>query len=124
MSEQSVPNIIVDFEVTPDLVFVVVQNIADQAAFKLRIKPSTAIKGLGGKKNISSLSLFREITYMAPKKEIRVFVDSYDSFFEQQEKLLIRFSVSYENEEGRSFGKTIEHNLAIYKDLIFFIQKK
>ena len=124
MPEQLVPYIVVDFEVSADLVFVVIKNLSNRAALKLKIKPSVALKGLGGRKNIAALTVFKEISYLAPQKEIRVFVDSYSSFFEHQEKMLVKFSITYENEEGKVLRQHIEHNLAIYKDLIFFIQKK
>lgn len=61
---------------------------------------------------------------MAPQKIIRVFVDSYDSFFDHLKETNIRFAISFENEEKRTFRKTITHDLNIYKDLIYFIQKK
>jgi hypothetical protein len=124
MPEFTTPYIIIDFEITHDLVFILIKNASPVAALNVKIKPTPAIKGLGGRKNINSLSVFKKISYLAPQKEIRVFVDSYDSFFQHQEKLEINFAIEYSSEDGKSYRKSIKHNLAIYKDLIFFIQKK
>jgi hypothetical protein len=116
-------SVIVDFEIDAALVFIVIKNLGTSAALNLKIKPSTSIPGLEGKKDLSQLLVFKEIKYFAPLKEIRIFVDSYDSFFRHLENSVITFSIDYQDEDKNPFRNKITHDLKIYTDLIFFIKK-
>lgn len=117
-------HIIVDFEIDPELVFITIKNLSDIPALRLRIRPSNAIIGLGGSKDLSTLAIFKEISYLAPYKEIRVFVDEHESFFRNLKNTRISFTIAFEDETGKPIRHTIHHELAIYKDLIYFIKKK
>jgi hypothetical protein len=116
-------SVIVDFEIDASMVFIVIKNLGTSAALNLKIKPSTSIPGLEGKKDLSQLLVFKEIKYFAPLKEIRIFADSYDSFFRHLENSIVTFSISYQDENKNPFRNKITHDLKIYTDLIFFIKK-
>jgi hypothetical protein len=116
-------SVIVDFEIDASTVFIVIKNLGGSAALNLKIKPSTSIPGLEGKKDLSRLLLFKEIKYFAPLKELRIFVDSYDSFFRHLENSVVSFTISYQDENKNPFSNKITHDLKIYTDLIFFIKK-
>jgi hypothetical protein len=105
------------------MVFLIIKNNGLRAALNLKIKPSSSILGLEGKKDIRSLHIFKGISYLAPGKEIRIFVDSYESFFRHLKTTLIRFSLTYQDDDKNSYESKITHDLKIYSDLIFFIKK-
>ena len=115
--------VIVDFEIDAEAVFLIIKNLGAVPALKLEIKPLSSILGFEGKKDISKLSIFREISYLAPLKEIKIFVDSYESFFTHLKDESIYFKISYKNEKRKSFKIKIHHDLRIYADLIYFIRK-
>jgi hypothetical protein len=115
--------IVVDFEIDAESVFLVIKNAGSAPAFKLKIKPSSPILGLEGKKDVGSLSIFKKISYLAPSKEIKIFVDSYASFFRNLKKTTIQFKISFRDEQKKSFKREIKHDLKIYADLIYFIKK-
>ncbi len=115
--------VIVDFEIDADAVFLVIKNLGAVPALKLKIRPLAAILGLEGKKDITKLSIFKEISYLAPLKEIKIFIDSYESFFTHLKDLSVHFKISYKNEKRGSFKIKIHHDLRIYADLIYFIKK-
>jgi len=115
--------VIVDFEIDADSVFLVIKNLGAVPALNLKIRPSAPILGLEGKKDISKLSIFKKISYLAPLKEIKIFVDSYESFFRHLKEHSVRFKISYKNEKKKSFKMKINHDLRIYADLIYFIKK-
>jgi hypothetical protein len=115
--------VIVDFDIDAENVFLTIKNLGAVPALKLRIKPLSAILGFEGKKDISKLSVFKEISYLAPLKEIKIFVDSYESFFTHLKDTSVHFRISYKNEKRRSFKMKIHHDLRIYADLIYFIRK-
>ena len=105
------------------MVFIVIKNIGTAPILSLKIKPSAAIIGLEGKTDIAKLSIFEEISYLAPLKEIKIFVDSYESFFRHLKDWLISFTLNYKDESNKWYKSKITHNLEIYSDLIFFIKK-
>ena len=115
--------IVVDFEIDAETVFLVIKNTGGLPALNLKIKPSSSILGLSGRKNIGELSIFKEIRYLAPLKEIKIFVDSYESFFLHLKDTLISFTIAYKDENNKSYKSKIIHDLKIYSDLIFFIKK-
>jgi hypothetical protein len=115
--------VIVDFEIDADSVFLVIKNLGAVPALNLKIRPSAPILGLEGKKDIGTLSIFKKISYLAPLKEIKIFVDSYESFFRHLKEPSIRFKISYKSEKKKSFKMKIDHDLRIYADLIYFIKK-
>lgn len=117
------PNIIIDFEIDAELVFISIKNLSNYPALNVKIKPSQKIIGLEGKKNITELSVFNEIKYLAPHKEIKIFIDTFHSFFKHLKRTEVYFTMSYTDEAGKAFNKKILHDLNIYKDLIFFIKK-
>jgi hypothetical protein len=115
--------VIVDFEIDAEAVFLIIKNLGAVPALNLKIKPSSAILGLEGYKDISKLTIFKEISYLAPLKEIKIFVDSYESFFIHLKDPSVRFKISYKNEKRKTFKMKIHHDLRIYADLIYFIRK-
>lgn len=117
------PRLIIDFEIDVELVFLSIKNSSNFPALNVSIKPSQSILGLGGTKNIAKLSVFNEIKYLAPNKEIRIFIDSYDSFFQNLKRDDISFDISYRDENKYDYKKKIQHDLSIYRDMIFFIKK-
>jgi hypothetical protein len=122
-NEVSRGSVVVDFEVDAAMVFIIIKNTGSTAALNLKINPSRSVIGLEGKKDLRELSVFTEISYMAPLKEIRIFVDSYDSFFRNLKNTLISFTITYMDESDVVYKNKITHDLKIYADLIFFIKK-
>ncbi len=116
-------SVIVDFEIDVSTVFIVIKNLGTYAALDLKIKPSEPILGVEGKKDLRKLNLFKEIKYLAPFKEIRIFVDSYDSFFRHLKNTRISFALTYQDDNKKLYKEKIIHDLKIYTDLIFFIKK-
>lgn len=117
------PLIVIDFEVEDGGMFLSISNQSAVPAMDVRVKPDTEIMGLGGRKKMVSLSMFSKITYLAPGKKIKTFVDSFESFFAHQRKMVVTFNISYRNDCNEKFTTTIKHDLKVYKDLVFFIKK-
>src|SRR5690349_15289841 len=117
-------HIVVDFDIDSELVHIIIRNLASVAALRLRIRPSHAIIGLGGTQDLSNLNIFKEITYFAPGKEIRIFIDEHESFFTNLKSTKISFTIAFEDEFNKPIRHTIHHDLAIYKDLSYLIKKK
>ena len=111
------PQVIVDFIFDHGLFFIAVKNISDQPAYKVSVKFSHKILGLGGTREVTALPLFRNIEFLAPQKGITTFLDSSDSYFARKQPTKIKMQVSYRDAEGEKHSVEITHDLEIYRDL-------
>ena len=120
-------SVIVDFIFEDGLLFISIKNLSDEPAFKVSIVFDKKIIGVNGRKEISSLPLFRNIEFLAPHKEIKIFLDSSQSYFGhkydsskmshagQPDKISVK--ISYLNKKGKLITGIIHHNLGIYREI-------
>lgn len=113
------PEIILDFQADQALLYVVLKNIGARSAYRVITKFDNSFRGLGGKKCISTLQLFRYLLFMPPGKEFVQLVDSLGAYFGRREPSRITATITYEDREGRKFEDVISHDLRIYRDLGF-----
>jgi hypothetical protein len=103
----------------------VVKNLGDAPAFKVNTVFTPEIKGVNGTKMISSLAVFKNIEFLAPHKEIKVFLDTSSSYFAVKQVAAekdgrperISVKISYKDARGQTVSGVIQHDLGIYKDL-------
>ena len=67
----------------------------------------------------SGIQLFKNLTFLAPEKKIRVFVDTSRSYFARKQPSLFTATIRYQDAEGRRFKAEIPHNVGIYRDFPF-----
>ena len=65
------PRVIVDFDFERGLLFVAVRNLGDRPAYRVSTTFDKPFRGLGGRREMNALRLFRGIEFLAPRKEIR-----------------------------------------------------
>lgn len=109
--------VILDFVFEEGMFFISVKNIGSDPVFKVSTNFNRKIKGLGGSKLISSLSLFRNIEFLAPGKEIKIFLDTSYSYFTHKQPEQISAKISYTDKDGEFKSGTINHDLSIYKEI-------
>jgi hypothetical protein len=112
-------DVILDFLFDEGLFFISVKNNSDDPVFKVSIKFNKKITGLGGSKEISSLPLFSNIEFLAPRKEIKTFLDTSQSYFTRKQPEKITVKISYTKKEGAIKTGIINHDLSIYKEIGF-----
>jgi hypothetical protein len=115
-SESPDTDVIVDFVFDDGLFFISVSNISDKPAYRVSVTFDREICRLDGK-DIAALPLFRNIEFLAPHKEIVMFLDSSASYFSQGRPTKVSARISYQDAQGTKKGATIRHDLAIYKAL-------
>ena len=113
------PEVILDFIFDRGLFFVAVENIGDTPAHKVSVHFNQPLRGLGGRVDIANLALFKNIEFLAPHKSIATFLDSSRAYFERGDPVKIKAEVAYFDGEGHSYGGPIEHDLEIYRDIIY-----
>jgi hypothetical protein len=99
------------------LFFISVKNIGDKPALKVSVKFDKRIFGVEGTKEISALPLFRNIEFLAPKREIVAFLDRSGSYFRRKGPTKIVARVSYRDSRETKYTATISHDLEIYRGL-------
>ncbi|MEO5576685.1 MAG: hypothetical protein ABIR67_09585 [Gaiellaceae bacterium] len=110
-------DVILDVVFDRGLLFLVVENIGDCAAHRVRIKFDKPFSGVGGPKRIDRLALFRRLEFLAPRKSIEVFLDRSAAYFERGEPTKLNAAISWRTSAGERRRVTIVHDLEIYRDL-------
>src|SRR5215475_1174709 len=115
------PDVIVEFLFDRGLFFISVNNIGNQPAFGVSVKFDKKIAGLGGTKDISGLRIFKGIDFLGPKREIALFLDASDSYFQSKQPTKLVARVSYSDREKRKYEATFSHDLEIYRELTYVV---
>lgn len=111
------PEVILDFTAEEGLLHVVLKNIGTRSAYRVTVEFDKPFHGLGGRKSISDLQLFRYLQFLPPGKEFRQLVDPVAHYFKRSEPARLAATVRYTDREGRKFQEVITHDLRIYRDL-------
>jgi hypothetical protein len=113
------PEVIVDFVFDEGKFFVAIENLGDRAAVDVSIRFDRAFRGAGGDRDISSLPLFRNIPFLAPRRRITTFLDTSAAYFARREPTSLSVAVSYADPDGTKYENVIRHDLAIYRDVSY-----
>lgn len=112
------PDVIVDFSVDRGLLFVLVHNIGGASAYQVVTRFDQPFNGLGGRKDLSRLALFKSLLFLPPGKQISQLVDHLDAYFQRDEPTLLTATLTYADRDGRRYKDVVPHDLSIYRDLV------
>jgi hypothetical protein len=111
------PYVSVDVLLEQEWLLLAVRNLGDRPAVDVRVQWEPPFTGLGGQQATSTLPLFRELSYLAPGREIRTLLDTRQAYYQRGEPVRLVAHLSYRDEQGNRYLHTIHHNLEIYRDL-------
>jgi hypothetical protein len=117
MTDERLPDVLIDFVFENGLLHVAIINIGDAPAYKTSITFNRELKGLGGKKIISKMALFQNIEFMPPQKRVTTFLDTAASYFKLQLPTDFIATVKFSDRAGKPYVNVIKHNLNIYQDI-------
>ncbi len=117
MTDERVPDVILDFVFENGLFHIALINIGDAPAYKTSVTFNRELKGLGGKKIVSTMALFQNVEFMPPGKKIATLLDTASSYFKQQLPTDIIATVKFFDRTGKPCSNIIKHNLNIYRDI-------
>jgi hypothetical protein len=112
-------DVILDVVFEDGLLFLVVANVGDRPAHRVRVKFEQPFSGLGGSRKMHSIALFRKLEFLAPRKEIRVFLDRSGSYFARGEPTTIVADIAWRTTDGRDRSQVVRHDLEVYRDLVY-----
>lgn len=110
-----------DFIHERGLLSVALINLDTRPAYRVSVAFAAPFKGLGGTVDISALSLFKQVEFLAPGKRIEAFIDSAEAYFRRREPTRIEAIVTHHDSAGTASRHRIVHDLAIYRDLVHLV---
>ena len=116
------PEIIVEFLFERGVFSIAVRNIGERPALKVSVRFDKKILGIGGAKDISALPLFKNIEFLGPGREIQALVDTSHSYFTRKQPTRVSARASYSDPEGNNYVSMINHDLEIYRELVYLPQ--
>src|SRR5436309_13504148 len=69
------PEVIVEFLLDDELLFLAVRNIGDAPAMRVRVRPEPSIRVLAGQLDVGRLALLRQLEMLGPGRQIRPLID-------------------------------------------------
>ena len=111
------PDVVIDFSLRHGLLFVTIQNIGAASAYQVVTSFDHAFRGLGGRRDLTALALFRSLLFLPPGKRIRQLVDAAEAYFQRREPTRLTATVTYADRDGRRYSDVIPHDLEVYRDL-------
>lgn len=111
------PDVIVDFEADGGLLHVVVRNIGNGPAHRVRVSFEPPFRGCNGTIELSKIALFHRLEFLAPGRELRAFVDALPAYFARGEPDAITATTTFHDDGGRAYRRRVRHDLGIYRDL-------
>jgi hypothetical protein len=93
-------------------------NLGRRPALNVSCRFDKPLSGVDGT-IVTQLPLFENVPFLMPGKRIRTLLDSSAAYFARGEPTTITATVSYQDGSGRRHGTTIQHNLEIYRDLVY-----
>ena len=115
-SAERSPDVIVDFDLDGDLLYVVVRNIGTGPASRIRVAFEPPFAGAGGV-DVPRLGLFHRLEFLPPGGERRAFVDGIAAYFAGEQPEVIVATATFHDDGGHGFRRRIRHDLGIYRDL-------
>jgi len=120
---QPAPDVLLDVEFDRGLLFLVVANAGERPALAVQVRFERPFRGLGGTVDVSALRLFRKIEFLPAGKEIRTLLDSSAAYFARREPAKLTATISFRDEQGGRHERRIVHDLAIYRDLAYVVER-
>ena len=108
---------LVDVDFEGGLIFLVVANLGDLPAHRVRVRLEPPLRGLDGRTRLDRLALFRRLELLAPRKRIRTILDRPSLYFARNEPTRFRATATWRTDAGGRGTRTVEHDLEIYRDL-------
>ncbi len=122
--EREEPDVILDFDFEDGLLYAAVRNLSDRPAYRVSVSFDKRFTGLGGRRETPALAVFRNIEFLAPRKEIRTLVDTAASYFARRQPAKIAAEVTWRDGAGRRHTRRIKHDLGIYRELAYAPRKE
>jgi hypothetical protein len=111
------PEVIVDVDVREGLFSISIRNIGSRPALAVKTTFDKPFTGLGGRKDIAGMRVFKSVAFMAPGKVFEQFVDPLAAYAARRQPMVITATVTYRDRNGHKYEETMTHDLRVYMEL-------
>ncbi|MEO0898992.1 MAG: hypothetical protein AAFY71_21450 [Bacteroidota bacterium] len=116
--QHPIANVVIDFEFEKGFVFFLIRNHSEMEASTIRIICEQDIQLMDRKRKLMDLHIVQQLSYLAPRKEIRIPISPEDMFFQDHNEPLFRFRLKYNDLlNKKTWSKQITHDLRAFQDL-------
>jgi hypothetical protein len=116
-------DVILDVVFDDGLLYLVVTNIGGRPAHRVRVRFEERLTGLGGERRVDRLPLFSRLQFLAPGRSIPTLLDRSYAYFARGEPTTLTARITWLDDAGRRRGRTVSHDLEIYRDLAYVPQE-
>ena len=116
MGAEQKADVVLDVEFEDGLVFLVLANLGDAAAHRVRVRFDAPLRGLGGEKRIDRLRIFRRLEFLPPERRIRIFLDRSSLYFARKEQTAFTATIGWHDDAGSRRSRVVHHDLDAYRD--------
>lgn len=109
-------DVILDVEFEDGLLFLVLANLGDAPAHRVRVKFDAPLRGLGGEKRIDRLRIFRRLEFLSPGRRIRIFLDRSSLYFAREDATAFAATIAWRDDAGERRSRVVSHDLDAYSD--------
>jgi len=110
--------VVVDVVFEAGVLYLELANLADRPALKVACAFDPPIVDLEGR-DVSKLSLFRHVEFLAPRRRIRTLLDSNAGYFARDPATRVSIAVEYERPDGPRRVTQVAHDLEIFRELAY-----
>lgn len=112
-----VPDVLIDCEKRAGVLLLVMVNIGEEPALRVRVAFAAPLRGMGGEVVISDLPIFRRLAMLRPGRQIVIPIDTAHGFFARGEATSLRVRVRYRDRAGTAYCGVFRHDLAAFGGL-------
>ncbi|MGE5691747.1 MAG: hypothetical protein ACM33B_14425 [Pseudomonadota bacterium] len=110
-------DVLVDVDLERGLLFLALVNLGELPAHRVRVRIDPPLRGLGGRRRIDRLALFRRLELLAPGKRIRTVLDRPELLFARGEPTRFTATATWRTDAGGRGRRVVHHDLEVYRDL-------
>lgn len=110
--------VVVDIVFEGGLLYLELANLAERPALSVRCTFEPPLVDLQGR-NVTELALFREVSFLGPRRRIRTLLDSSAGYFARESTTHVKVAVEFERPGEPRRTTEVAHDLAVFRELAY-----
>jgi len=110
--------VVVDLVSEDGVLYLELANLADRPALNVTCKFEPSLVDVDGRE-VSRLTLFRRVHFLAPRRRIRTLLDSHVGFFAREQPKAVTVTVEYERPDAVRGETRVVHELDLFAELAY-----
>jgi hypothetical protein len=108
--------VVVDVVFDAGVLYLELANLADRPALNVACSFEPPLVDVQGR-DVSKLTLFRQVAFLGPRRRIRTLLDSTAGYFGRESAAQVTVVVAYERPDGERRETKVTHDLELFREL-------